>query len=459
MVSERKEKEAIIKELSDMRERMLRFSGNLTKEKSVSYYSSLVYKNKEGYTVWTRAFQKAIDENEAIIIPEAEYYVDETLIIPSNRKIIAYGAHIKKVPEMNTLLLRNEHLSDGSYKKIDGSDADENISVFGGIWEDTGKEWTFHHGLYDKENSMPGVSACMCFTNIRGLTVSDVKIIRAGGFGIQVGNLTDGLIENITFENTVADGVHINGNTKNVIVKNVSGTVGDDIVALNMYDWSASSVCFGPIENLLCENITLLPDGRYKAIRILPGKYFYKDGTASDCYIKDVIIKNVRGVNTFKFYFQTPPYRLDANAEAGESGWGDNLFIEDIELDLYKPIDAFPEYVDGDKVLGTFAAFELGSHFGRIELSDIRLKLYKDKFPMSYLISIGPKSIRRDGKEIFDPYINSSVEELIFKNVFVNGEAINSGNFGKYVKEIKFTNLYNEGKGDFFGEIKKLSFI
>ena len=452
----RRGKEDIRASLFEMKERLISLAELISKRGNVVDYSSLSFVNEEGYTVWTLAFRKAIDENEIVIIPEGVYYVDETLIIPSNRKIIAYGAHIKKVPEMNTLLLRNEHLSDGSYFKIDGSNADENITVLGGTWEDTGKEWTFHHGLYDKENSMPGVSACMCFTNIKALTVKDVKIIRAGGFGIQVGNLTDGVIEDVTFENTVADGVHINGNTKNVIVKNVSGSVGDDIVALNMYDWFASSVCFGPIENLLCENITLSPEGRYKAIRILPGKYFYKDGTFSDCYIKDVIFNNIRGVNTFKFYFQTPPYKLGESSESGESGWGDNLFIEDVELDLYKPIDAFDEYLQGDPLLGTFAAFEFGSHFGRVELKDIKLKLYKDKYPTSYLLSIGPKSIRKSGKEIFDPYTNSSVQELILEGVTVNDEQVNSENSEKYIKKIVFKNLYGETGKTYSGEIKTI---
>ena len=454
----RRSKEEIRASLSEMKEKNIISLDKLSQIGNLNDYISHTYTNESGYVIWTSAIQRAIDENEIIVIGNGEYYVDSPLIVPSNRKIIAYGAHIKNFPEMNTLLLRNEHLRDGSAKKIDGLDADENISVFGGTWEDTGKEWTFHHGLYDKENSMPGVSACMCFTNIRSLNVKDVKIIRAGGFGIQLGNLTDGVIENILFEKTVADGVHINGNTKNLLVKNISGSVGDDIIALNMYDWTASSVCFGPIENVLCEDIRLAPESRYKAIRILPGKYFYLDGSYSDCYIKDVIINGVRGVNTFKLYFQTPPYRIGESAEPGESGWGDNLFIEDAELDLYKPIDAFDEYLNGDKILGAFAAFELGSDFGRIELSDIKLRLYKEKFPYSYLITIGPKSIRRDGKEIFDPYINSSVDELILKNVKVNGEELKAENSEQYICEIVFENLYGEEKERTLGKINNIIF-
>ena len=451
-------REDIRESLSEMRKRNLLLSERLEKSAAIDDYRDYAVENENGILIWTAAFQKAVDENETVIITSGTYYVDKTVVIPSNRKIIAHGAHIKKTPEMNTLLLRNEHLSDGSYRKIDGSSADENISVIGGIWEDTDTVWRFRHGLYDKENSMPGISACMCFTNIRNLTVSDLKIIRAGGFGIQIGNTADAVIENITFENTVADGVHINGNTKNVIVRNILGSVGDDLVAFNAYDWSASSVCFGPIENLLCENVTLLPEGRYKAIRILPGKYFYSDGSISDCYIKDVIIKGVRGVNTFKFYFQTPPFKIGENAEGGESGWGDNLFIEDVELDLYKPIDAFDEYLSADETLGTFAAFEFGSQFGRVELSDIKLSLYKDKFPSSYLASIGPKSIRRDGKEIFDPYINSFVDELILDGVTVNGEKVSSENSGKYIKEISFVNLYGERDETYNGVFEKIEY-
>ena len=182
MKDKRRTKEEIRSSLTEMRERNLLLSSALRAEGRVTDYAALTFVDENGYTVWTEAFQKAIDENEIIRIDEGTYYVDKTLVIPSNRKIIAYGAHVKKVPEMNTMLLRNEHLRDGSYFKIDGSDEDENITILGGTWEDTGTVRTFHHGLYDAENSMVGVSACMCFINIRGLYLSEIKIIRAGLF-------------------------------------------------------------------------------------------------------------------------------------------------------------------------------------------------------------------------------------------------------------------------------------
>ena len=57
-----------------------------------------------------------------------------------------------------------------------------------------------------------------------------------------------------------ADGIHINGNTDKVFLRNVEGKVGDDIIALNMFDWKDSSINFGPIDTVWCENIKLHRD-------------------------------------------------------------------------------------------------------------------------------------------------------------------------------------------------------
>ncbi|MBR5140655.1 MAG: hypothetical protein IKV16_06320, partial [Clostridia bacterium] len=121
MSGENNIKEKIRSSLVAMLKRNQRLSEALWRESSVFNYSSLVRKSESGVSLWTDALQRAIDENEVVIIPEGIYYIDKTLVIPSNRRIMAHGAHIKKIPEMNTLLLRNEHLRDGSFYRIDGS--------------------------------------------------------------------------------------------------------------------------------------------------------------------------------------------------------------------------------------------------------------------------------------------------------------------------------------------------
>ncbi len=82
--------------------------------------------------------------------------------------------------------------------------------------------------------------------------------------------------------------------------------------------------------------------------------------------------------------------------------------------------------------------------------------IYKEKNPTSYLVCIGPKSIRRGKKEIFDPYINSSVDELILTNVSANGEALKEEEKEKYIHEIVFEDIYGENKEAAFGRIKSL---
>ena len=449
----------IILSLDSMRAENISAAAVLCDEVSIFEYSHLVTTDDEGREIWTAALQAAIDEHSSVVIPRSEtpYFIDKTIVVPSNRRILAdTAAHIKKVPRMKTLLMRNLHVHDGTHARISGDDRDSNISISGGIWEDTDPARELHHGLFDEENSMPGINACFFFNNLEKLNLSDLKIIQAGGFGIQAGYLDGGIIENIVFERTVADGVHLNGHTRNVIVKNISGSVADDIVAFNMYDWQRSSVCFGAIENVLCEDIFLAPESNYKAIRILPGTYFYDDGTMEDCAINDVIIRRVRGVNTFKFYFQSPPYNIHGAREGGESGRGDNVIIDDVEICLDRPIDSLEEYVNGDEILGTFAAFELGSQLGTVTLRNIKISLDKQRLPMAYLACVGPKSIRRGDIEIFDPDENPRVERLVLENIEINGKKLTADELSIYTKEIIFDKLYGDesrhSKGR-FGEI------
>ncbi len=101
-----------------------------------------------------------------------------------------------------------------------------------------------------------------------------------------------------------------------------------------MYDRQNSSVNWGPLKNALVENIDLSPNSRYKALRIQPGIYYYDNGSQVDCSINNVIIKNVKGINTFKLYYQTPMYKIETTPEKGDAGSGDNIFLENIDIDL-----------------------------------------------------------------------------------------------------------------------------
>ena len=172
---------------------------SLTDSVSLLEYASLMREGEHGQ-IWTEALQAALDAHEIVVIPASEeiYWIDSTVIIPSNRRIEASGATIRLVPEYPYIMLRNEHLGDGTYAPIDTSVRDRNISIHGGSWEESctvrGKR-----RLHAETDSFFGVQTCMMFNNLDHLTITDVTFSHATSFCVQVGDLCDGVFENFFF--------------------------------------------------------------------------------------------------------------------------------------------------------------------------------------------------------------------------------------------------------------------
>jgi len=434
----------------------------LTREASLTDYASHVRTGMQDDTeihIWTDAFRAALAENEIVRIPASAepYYVDDSITIPSNRRISAEeGAVIRQMKGVRVLMFRNEHTADGTHAPIAAEVRGCNIAVCGGRWEEsnTGRAGYGRTGMYDMDRSFYGVSTCMFFNNMDGLTLTDLTFVHTAGFSVQMGDITNVVIDNITFVECFADGLHINGNTENVCITNVRGQVGDDLVALNMYDWQNSSVDFGPMKTVLCEHLELSEDSRYKAMRIEPGVYYYDDNSSVDCGLYDAIIKNVRGINTFKLYYQTPAYRIvGGEPERGGPGSGDYLFFEDITIDLNAPIDGFREYAESDPVRGAFAGFEFGANIGHLFFENINLTLYPEKYPLSYLFCVGPKScVTGDGTvEVFDPYVSCEVGTVELTDIRVNGGQ--PDDIAPYIRAVTFDNINNDNRSTGRGTI------
>lgn len=414
---------------------------------SLTEYRALV-KTVDGSEVWSDALQRALDEHQVVAIPARgePYFLDRQIVIGSDRRIEADGATLRQTPSCRVLMLRNRSCADGTHAPIRGVKRDANISIRGGRWEEARSERAGYgkSGMFDEARSLFGVSTLFLFNNMEDLTLEDVTFAHTGGFAVQIGDVTGAFFERIRFDSCYADGLHINGNTENLLCRDVKGEVGDDLVALNAYDWQNSSVNFGPIKTALCQGLELAETSRYKALRIEPGRYFYDDGSSVDCSISDAIFRDVRGIRTFKLYYQTPRYRLGEAPERGGVGSADNLFFEDVAVDLCAPIDAFDEYLRSDPVRGSIAAFELGANIGRIRLENIDLTLHREQLPCSYLLCCGPKSIVYEGDEIFDPYVSCRVGRLELRGIRVNGQPASSAE--GLVREIDLTALHG-GRG------------
>ena len=419
---------------------------SLTDTVSLDRYSHLVRENSHGQ-IWTDALQRALHEHEVVVIPPSNevYWLDSTIVIPSDRHIEAHGAVIRLVPEYPYVMLRNEHTQDGTHLPIAPGSRDRNISIHGGQWEESCSRRGARR--YGDVPGFYGVQTCMLFNNITGLTLTDMTFARATSFSVQVGDLTDGVFENFHFISCYADGLHINGNSENLYIRNFSGHVGDDLVALNMYDWLGSSINYGPAKNIFCEEIHSAPDSRAKAMRLQPGMFFFDDGSAVDCAMENIYIRRVSGIYEYKLYLQTPPYLLGEQPERTGIGSADNVFFEDIVIDT-------TENCPGYDREAPFGLFMLNSRIGYLSLRNVEYRRGENVRPGVTLIAAGPMSWRHGDVEIFDPYVSGTVEMLDLDNITINGESVSE--VDKLVQVIAFQDVNRDGFSSGRGEIQRI---
>ena len=449
-----KTKPQIIAAAASAAEKCKLIASSISDACSLDDYSSLVRRDVDGREIWTDALRRAVSEHNTVVIPPRylPYYIDGQIVLSSLTRIVAHGATIIQTPDCKLLMLRNASAADGTHKPVSGR-RDCGIFIEGGRWEEsrTRRGGYGTSGMFDESRSFYGVSSLFYFSNLDCLSIIGATFAHTAGFAVQVGDVSDCVFEDIAFDSCYADGLHINGGTKRCLCRNISGEVGDDLVALNAYDWQNSSVNFGKIEDVWCENLDLAESSPYKAMRLETGIYRYDDASRVDCAIDGAVIRHVRGIRTFKLYFQTPRYKIGETPEWGEVGSASSLYFDDVTVDLAAPLDGFDEFTKSDPVRGSFAAFELGANIGLLSLENIDLKLYQDKFPYSYLVCCGPKSVRVDVYEIFDPYLSSETKRLVMQGIIVNGLRINSTD--DLVREIEFYDVNCDGNSTGRGKI------
>ena len=421
----------------------------LSDQISVESYRHLVRKGDCG-EIWTEALQTALLEHEIVVIPASQevYWLDTTIVIPSNRRIEATGATIRMVADCEVIMLRNEHTHDGTCEPILGDDCDENISIHGGCWEECSTERGIRKYAENIEG-FHGVQTLMLFNNLKHLTISDVTFARTKSFSVQVGDLTDGVFENFFFIGCFADGLHVNGNSKNLWIRNFSGHVGDDLVALNMYDWLGSSINYGPACNIFCEEIHSAPDSKAKAMRLQPGKFEFRNGQIVDCRLENVYIRKVSGIFEYKLYWQTPPYRLGEKPEGAGVGSANNIFYEDIHV-----ISNREWYPIDDSITGYFGMFFLNSNIGYISLENIEYVRRSNESPRSFLVAAGPMSFRQGEIEVFDPYAEGIIDILELENIRIDGKPAKE--IDEILYEITFDDVNRDGFSSGKGTVKQI---
>jgi hypothetical protein len=374
--------------------------------------------------LWSAALQAALDAHPKVLVPARQdpYYLDAPLVLSSGRTLlVAPEAEIRLKPGTNTCMVRNARPVSGWAGPLPPDlQPDTGITIQGGIWTDLattpGESNGNGRGCCDAGNSVPGAYGVIVLTNVERVVVRDLVIRQSRPFGVHLTNARDFLVENLRFEDHRRDGVHVNGPAAHGLISGISGVTGDDMVALNAWDWQGSTMTFGAIHHVLVEEVTgrtvsaaasgPVPDGSAE-IRLLPGYKRFGDGTQLACDLEDIVIRHVRAIRTLKMYDQ-PNLEMGRDRDFSDRiGDMRRLFVRDV---ITVPT--------GDALL------QVHSNVDGLDIADVVLQA-PDLRPGYALVSVGPLSAvykhnpadASTWVEIFSPDRDCTVRNLRLQRV------------------------------------------
>jgi len=388
--------------------------------------------------VWSDAIERCLQENGAVFIPRfaSPVYIDRPIVLTSgNRLIVHPETEIRlKVGSIGTCMVRSSHIilsKDRPLNLCEG--ADQDILIEGGIWCDQNNEGRGRGGEYDQAGSMPGSMATMILHNVERVAVRNMTFRDCSSFAVQIGNVLDFIIENILFDDT-ADGIHVEGPAKMGVIRHLQGKTNDDIVALNAWDWYNASLTFGPITDILVEDVQMPPAYTWSEIRLLPGTKVFTSGDSLDCDICRCIFRSIRGIHTFKMYDQ-PNIANPEKDFANPIGKMEDLFFSDIQVAGMKHSEYYDKSSD--------AVFDICTDIDGISIQDVWFDYIPGEADMApYLVSVGPKSLiwrripsadsgsawrpavegeaaQEEFVQVFNPQANPEVKGLVISGVWI----------------------------------------
>lgn len=446
----------------------------------VTKYSHLVKKEKteiikngiseiSDIEIWTDAINTALTECKKVFIPymERPVFLDDSVIMKSG-----YGLKVDKkqvialTPNTNVCMLRNENLISGVKCAVTLQNPDEDIYIEGGIWTSLEKENGNYHLLSHKNNPIEGVFTIMLFSNVRNIVFKDIEFTESSSYAIQLSNVEGFRVSDIRFLSYHKDGVHLNGPAKCGVIENLYGdNMGDDMVALNAWDWHSSAMTFGTISNVYINNV----NSTNNEFRLLPGQKIFENGERTDCDILDCVVENIKGVYTYKLYAQ--PYYLNElkgiSDVSGTVGKIENVYFNNIE---------FPrilQYGFSD-IIAVRGLFEICADCDNINIENVSVC---DSLPELLekdisLVKVGPLSAtyKLDDTdtskwcELFEPDAVCTVKNISVKNAVMGGKKLLPSDKDLAIRAIKLSINENYPEttpkgGEGYGLIEKATLL
>ncbi len=365
--------------------------------------------------IWTAAMQASLDAQGLLHIPARKdpYYLDGPLILKSGQSLTADPkAEIRLKPGCNTCMVRNANLVGFKDRPVpEETIPDTDIQIEGGIWTTLatapGEVNGNLRGGSSKENRVFGTHGVILLHNVRRVSVKNITVKQSKPFAIHLGNAHDFTVDGLTLDDHRRDGVHVNGPASRGVIRRVSGASHDDPVALNAWEWKNYAPSYGPIHDVLVEDVTGAPEGvpAANAIRLLPGVKRFDDGTTLACPLENITLRRITDIREFKLYDQP-------NLELGR------------DKDFSIGVGTLKNIRFEDLVFNRPGKIELHANTDGLLIQNVRLN-----HPITddwHLLAIGPKSqTYKYGRsedparwtEIFSPDLNCTVRNLTVSGV------------------------------------------
>ena len=243
----------------------------------------------------TDMIQAALDDasktGQSVLVPKHNsrtgkdiWIIDKSIVLYSESTVILNNSHLRLADECICNMFTNSNARKPISLEEEGKEKNITIKGIGSALLDGGN----HNGLYEVNGIARSVSkypdkpislnCLMYFENVENLLVDSIKIKDQRYWGICLYTTSYSRISNITYESSSnvpnQDGVDIMKGCHDIIVENIRGCVGDNVVALlatedDIYSKVVKNLRDGDIRNITIRNIMVYGVGGCALIRLL----------------------------------------------------------------------------------------------------------------------------------------------------------------------------------------------
>ena len=353
--------------------------------------------------------------------------------------------------DCNCAIIRNRHADFYAAPEA----RDKNISLIGGTWNHNAKGQKHdvpcpedEYNIYKVKNEdyMP-TKWVMAFElyGVENLLMKDMTIMNQRTFTALIANFKFVNIENVNivlndylFANN-QDGFHFFGPGRFLNIRNISGTAGDDFIAVAPDERDSVS----SISDVMIDGVHL--NDSDQGIRLL----CREEGT-----LERVLIKNVTGTfRSFGFY-------INPWFESKKGGCYKDIVIDTVALDCTEPRYPGPQFL-----------FSLGGNIESMVLKNIHYKGNNPHHLLEFRSGyVGPAATKVGYLTMENVYINDDpnvhdyiaflgepvpVKNLLLKNIMINKD-IPGGSFitaenGADIQNLIINGFYSKGLKNIFG--------